>query len=217
MKDFGTAVILCGGRSTRMGFDKSLLKINNEYLIDIIGGQLEQVFDNVILATNSMGKIKDMKYSGVTDLYPDVGPLGGIYTALNYSVSRYVFVTACDMPVINIGYIKYMMETIKRLGADGIISCNGSYFEPLHAFYSVDMLQTIEREIKNKNFKIFDVLGKCRIHYVEDSIVQGFRSEADMFANINYYSDLKLLDKIFTEDSDADGNCEADKNIENYG
>lgn len=200
-----------------MGFDKSLIKINNEYLIDIIGGQLEQVFDNVILATNSMGKIKDMKYSGVTDLYPDIGPLGGICTALNHSGSRYVFVTACDMPVINIGYIKYMMETIKRLGADGIISCNGSYFEPLHAFYSVDMLQTIEREIKNKNFKIFDVLSKCRIHYVEDSIVQGFREEADMFANINYYSDLTLLDKIFREDSRADGNCEADKNIENYG
>lgn len=200
-----------------MGFDKSLLKINDEYLIDIIGGQLEQVFDNVILATNSMGKIKEMKYRGVTDLLPDIGPLGGIYTALNSSISRYVFVTACDMPVINIGYIKYMMETIKRLGADGVISCNGSYFEPLHAFYSVDMLKTIDGEIKNKNFKIFDVLCKCRIHYVEDSAVQRFRSEADMFENINYYSDLTLLEKIFTEDLETDGNCQADKNIENYG
>jgi len=200
-----------------MGFDKSLLKINDEYLIDIIGGQLEQVFDNVILATNSMGKIKEMKYRGVTDLLPDIGPLGGIYTALNSSISRYVFVTACDMPVINIGYIKYMMETIKRLGADGVISCNGKYFEPLHAFYSVDMLKTIDGEIKNKNFKIFDVLSKCRIHYVEDCVVQRFRSEADMFANINYYSDLTLLEKIFTEDSEAHGNCQADKNIENYG
>lgn len=217
LKDFGTAVILCGGRSTRMGFDKSLIKINGKYLIDIIGGQLEQVFDNVILATNSMGKIKGMKYSGVTDLFPDIGPLGGICTALSSNLSRYVFVTACDMPVINIGYVKYMMETVKRLGADGIISCNGSYFEPLHAFYSVDMLETIENEIKNKNFKIFDVLCKCKIHYVEDSIVQGFRKEADMFANINYYSDLTLLEKLFTEDSEADGNCEADKNIENYG
>ena len=78
MKDFGTAVILCGGRSTRMGFDKSLLKINDEYLIDIIGEQLEQVFDNVILATNSKGKIKGMKYSGFTDLLPGVGPIGEV-------------------------------------------------------------------------------------------------------------------------------------------
>jgi len=200
-----------------MGFDKSLLKINDEYLIDIIGGQLEQVFDNVILATNSLGKIKGMKYRGITDLIKDIGPLGGIYTALKASDSRYVFVTACDMPVINIGYIKYMMETIKRVGADGVISCNGSYFEPLHAFYSVDMLKIIDGEIKNKNFKIFDVLSKCRIHYVEDSIVQGFRRKTDMFANINCYSDLALLEKIFTEDSKTDGNCQADKNIENYG
>jgi len=200
-----------------MGFDKSLLKINGEYLIDIIGAQLEQVFDNVILATNSIGKIKDMKYRGVTDLLPESGPLGGIYTALNSSVSRYVFVTACDMPVINVDYIKHMMEIIRREGSDGAISCNGSYFEPLHAFYSVDMIGIIEKEIKNKNFKIFDVLGKCRISYIEDCAVQEFRREADMFANINYYSDLKLLEKIFTEDSEADGNYKADKNIENYG
>jgi molybdenum cofactor guanylyltransferase len=216
LKDFGTAVILCGGKSTRMGFDKSLLKINDQYLIDIIGAELEQVFDNIILATNSMGKIRGMKYSGVTDLLTGVGPLGGIYSALKASDSKYVFVTACDMPVINIGYVKHMMETIKRLGGDGAISCNGSYFEPLHAFYSVDMLEVIEGEMKNKNFKIFNVLSKCRIHYIEDSIVQEFRSKADMFANINYYSDLKLLEKIFTEGSEADGYCQADKNIENY-
>lgn len=200
-----------------MGFDKSLLKINDEYLIDIIGEQLEQVFDNVILATNSMGKIKGMKYSGVTDLLPGVGPIGGIYTALKASDSKYVFVIACDMPVINIEYIRYMMETIKRTGADGAVSCNGSYFEPLNAFYSVEMLDIIEEEIKKENFKIFNVLSKCRIHYIEDSIVQEFQRKYDMFANINYYSDLKLLEKIFTEDSEIDGNCQADKNIENYG
>lgn len=200
-----------------MGFDKSLIKINDRYLVDIIGEQLEEVFDDIILATNSMGKIKGMKYRGVADLVTGLGPLGGIYTALKASGSRYVFVTACDMPFVNLSYIKYMMELLKKEGGEGAVSCNSSYFEPLHAFYSVDMACIIEKEIKNRNFKIFDTMKKCRIRYVEDSIVQEFRREADMFANLNYYSDLALLEKIVVEGSEADGNYKKGQDFESFG
>lgn len=200
-----------------MGFDKSLIRINGRYLVDIIGEQLEEVFGDIILATNSMGKIKGMKYRGVSDLLTGLGPLGGIYTALKASSSRYVFVTACDMPFVNLSYIKYMMELLNKEGGDGVVSCNTSYFEPLHAFYSVDMAGIMEREIENGNLKIFDALKKCSIRYVEDSIVQEFRREADMFANMNYYSDLALLEKIIVEGSEADGHYKTSQDFENFG
>jgi 2-C-methyl-D-erythritol 4-phosphate cytidylyltransferase len=60
LKDFGTAVILCGGKSTRMGFDKCMIKVKNKYLIEIIGEKLELIFENIFLATNDLEKIKGL-------------------------------------------------------------------------------------------------------------------------------------------------------------
>ena len=54
LKDFGSAVILCGGKSSRMGFDKCMIKVNNKFLIEIIAEQLEQVFDNIIFMSNNL-------------------------------------------------------------------------------------------------------------------------------------------------------------------
>ncbi len=48
MKKFGTAVILAGGKSTRMGFDKQLLKINERRLIDNLRRKLNKVFDDIV-------------------------------------------------------------------------------------------------------------------------------------------------------------------------
>ena len=45
MKNFGSAVILCGGKSSRMGFDKCKIKVGNKLLIEIIAEQLEQIFE----------------------------------------------------------------------------------------------------------------------------------------------------------------------------
>jgi molybdopterin-guanine dinucleotide biosynthesis protein A len=76
LREFGTAVILCGGKSSRMGFDKCKIKIENKYLLEIIGEQLEEVFDDIILLSNDEFKFKEMKYKVMKDVIPDLGPMG---------------------------------------------------------------------------------------------------------------------------------------------
>ena len=200
MKDFGTAVILCGGKSTRMGFDKSLIKVNDRFLIEIIGEKLESIFDNIILVSNDKEKTKELKYTGITDVIPNLGPIGAIYTALKASKSKYIFVTACDMPIVNTSYIKYMMEIIKEKSVDGVISCNSSFIEPLYAFYSVNMIITFEGEIKNNNLRLFDVINKSKINYVEEEIVKKYSKNMDIFTNINYKNELAQLNNIKFEE-----------------
>jgi molybdenum cofactor guanylyltransferase len=200
LKEFGTAVILCGGKSTRMGFDKCMIKVKNKYLIEIIGEKLEQIFENIFLATNDLEKIKGLKYQGVVDIIPDLGPVGAIYTALKASKSKYIFVTACDMPVIDLDYIKHMMEIIKNLDVDGVVSRHSSHIEPLYAFYSVNMIDAFENEIEKNNLRIFDVISRSKIHFVEYDIVEERCMDKDVFSNINYKTDLALLEKMIVED-----------------
>ncbi|MBU3188077.1 molybdenum cofactor guanylyltransferase [Clostridium bowmanii] len=200
MKDFGSAVILCGGKSIRMGFDKCKLKVKNRFLIDIIAEQLEQVFENIVLVSNDLQKFNDIKYTVVEDIISNRGPIGAIYTALKETSSKYVFITACDMPIINLAYIKYMMELIKSEDVDGVVSCNSKYIEPLYAFYSTDMINNFENEIAKDNFKLIDVIKNSNMLYVEETKWRQYCNGMDIFTNLNYESDLTVLKNIFMED-----------------
>lgn len=203
MKDFGSAVILCGGKSSRMGFDKCTIKVNDKFLIDIIAEDLTKVFENIVLVSNDLERFKDSKYLVVKDLIENSGPIGAIYTALKGATSKYVFITACDMPIISLDYIKYMIELIKRENVQGVISYNSKYIEPLYAFYSTDMIDTFEREIKKNNFKLLDVIKSSKMHYIDEFKWREYCSGMDIFTNLNYESDLTVLKNIFVEDSEV--------------
>jgi molybdenum cofactor guanylyltransferase len=195
LKNFGTAAILCGGKSRRMGFDKRDIKIDGKLLIEVIAEQLEQVFEEIILVSNDKEKFKYMKYKVVEDLIPDSGAIGGIYTALSYASSKYVFITACDMPNINLSYIKYMIELIKSENLEGVVSYNVRQIEPLQAFYSKEMMSIFKHQLDVNNFKLLKVISYCNMHYVKDEIVRKYCKDMSIFTNLNYKSDLIFLEK----------------------
>jgi molybdopterin-guanine dinucleotide biosynthesis protein A len=201
LKDFGSAVILCGGKSSRMGFDKCEIKINNKLLIEIISEQLGEVFEDIVLVSNNLEKFKDTKYIVIKDMIANSGPIGAIYTALKQATSKYIFVTACDMPIINLDYIKYMMELIKRENVEGVASYNSKYIEPLYAFYSTDMLDSFDLELNKNNFRLLDVVRNSKMHYVEEEKVNEYCKDMNIFTNLNYESDLTVLKNMFMEDS----------------
>jgi molybdenum cofactor guanylyltransferase len=197
LKNFGTAAILCGGKSRRMGFDKRDIRIKGKLLIEIIAEQLEEVFEKIILISNEKEKFKHLKYTVVEDIIPDSGAIGGIFTALNEASSKYVFITACDMPVLNVDYIKYMMELIESENIDGVASCNSGDIEPLHAFYSKNMLPAINSQLDNKNFRLHYIIKQLNMKYVKDEIVREYCKDMSIFTNLNYKSDLAFLEKVF--------------------
>lgn len=196
MKKFGTAAILCGGKSSRMGFDKCGIKIDDKYLVELIGERLEEVFEEVILISNDLYKFEDIKYKVVLDIIPESGPMGGIYSALSYASSQNVFITAGDMPVINTEYIKYMMDIIEKEGPDGAVSLKGGYVEPLYAFYSKSMIERFEGHIRKESFKLLSVIKESNIHYIPEKEVRMFSEDMDIFTNLNYREDLPKLRKI---------------------
>ena len=203
MKDFGSAVILCGGKSSRMGFDKCTIKVNDKFLIDIIAEELTKVFESIVLVSNDLERFKDSKYIVVEDIIANSGPIGAIYTALKCASSKYVFITACDMPIINLNYIRYMVKLIKSENVQGVVSYNSKYIEPLYAFYSVDMIDTFEQELKKNNFKLLDVIKNSKMYYIEETKWREYCSGMDIFTNLNYKSDLTALKNIFMEDPET--------------
>ncbi|MCF6466087.1 molybdenum cofactor guanylyltransferase [Clostridium sp. Cult2] len=190
MKKFGTAVILAGGKSTRMGFDKQFLRINERRLIDNLRRKLSKLFDEIIVVTN-----KSEYYLGFTDkITKDIivgkGPLSGIHAGLSVASSQYVYFVACDMPNINLDYIEYMKGELKNLEVKACITKYGEWIEPFNAFYSKDMIKDIEEHLLSNKKSVNSLLYKLTVYYIEEERAREFSSNWDMFLNLNTKDEL---------------------------
>jgi len=192
MKEFGTAVILAGGKSTRMGFDKQFLVINERRLIDSLRKKLRKEFDEIIVVTN-----KSQYYMGFTDKItedkiPGKGPLSGIHAGLIESNSKFVYFIACDMPNVNLDYIRFMKEKLKdKSFSFACITKFGTWIEPFNAFYSKEMIEHIEEHLKEDNRSVNSLLNKLPVCYIEEREARRFSPNWDMFLNLNTKEDLE--------------------------
>src|SRR5580692_7598065 len=77
-------VVLCGGRSVRMGADKATIEVGGTTLLARAIARLSEACDPVLIAPGSLSLDIDARRL-VRDALPDAGPLGGIVAALHRS------------------------------------------------------------------------------------------------------------------------------------
>jgi len=186
--------LLAGGQSKRLGYDKALIEIGGERLIDIIIRKLTEVFPVVFLITTPQHNYHDIGAKKIFDIIPNKGSLGGIYTGLVNSRTSHNFFFACDMPFINGDLIRFMVR--KKLDYDVLIPLTEKGLQPLHAIYSKACIPHMERLIEEDNFKIIDFFDKVKVEYIPEKICKEFDPEGKIFFNINTPQDLKIAEKI---------------------
>ncbi len=200
MSDMETAIILAGGKSSRMGFDKQFLKLRDKYIIEMIAEKLERVFEEIIIVTSKPEEYEKYGYKLVEDEIRGFGPLAGIHVGLKNSISMHNYIVACDMPFINIKYIEYMMELIKQNDGklDGVITRLGQWIEPFNAFYSKNLIGKIEESMKKGSRQINKMLQDTNVLYVSEAKAREFSPDWDMFTNVNTIRDYENLFKKLT-------------------
>lgn len=191
-KDF-SAAILAGGVGKRLGTNKALLEIKGRTILDHIMEKMLEVFPSVLLVV----KDGDSPLAGdygprvkvVADLLPGKGPLGGIYTALEYSPAPYVFVMACDMPYPNLELVRRLLS--EAPGREAVVPRRGSYIEPLFAVYHRDTRQRIKKRLEAGDLKIHDFIDEINARFLEEEDICGCDPDFRSFFNINTPEDLK--------------------------
>jgi len=197
-----TAIILAGGKSSRMGFDKQFLKLRDKYVIEIIAEKLEKVFSEIIIVTGRPEEYAKYGFKLVEDEVRNFGPLAGIHVGLKNSGSIYNYVVACDMPFINLKYIRYMMQLIEESDGcvDGVITKLGDWIEPFNAFYSQNLISRIEENMKNGKRQINLMLQDANVLYVSEAKAREFSPDWEMFTNINTFKDYESLMKRLSKE-----------------
>lgn len=201
MKKFGTAVILAGGKSSRMGFDKQLLRIDERKLIDNLRAKLRAEFDEIIVVTNNSQYYLGFDDKITKDIIVGKGPLSGIHAGLMEASSQYVYFVACDMPNINMEYIGFMKRELEDLKVKVCTTSFGDFIEPFNAFYSRDMIEDIEEYLYRGRRSTNGLIRQVLAHYIEEEKAREYSPNWDMFLNLNTKEDLK--DYLKTIDIDS--------------
>jgi FdhD protein len=178
-----TAVILAGGKSTRMKSNKALLPYSGELFIERIHRQLSELFPEVILVTNTPELYRFLPCRMVADEFPGHGSLAGIHAGLKHSKTDYIFVVACDMPYLNNELLRKMVS--KADGYDVVIPESDGGYEPLHAIYRKNCLPAMENALQDGKIKIIDCFDWNKVSVVSRDEIVEVDPEFLSFRNIN--------------------------------
>ncbi len=165
MKMNATAIIMAGGKSKRMGRNKSMLVVNGEPVIKHIFKQLRPHFSQVLVSSDDVSRYNFLDVQVVPDEDTGKGPLMGIASALRVSANEVNFVIACDIPQVDISFVRQMVRESK--GFDAVVPQTGpSLYEPLFAVYKKSTLAEIDKAIAAGNYQIIEPLKYCKVNYI---------------------------------------------------
>ena len=187
-----TAIVLAGGKSRRLGRNKTLEVIGEQQLCQRVIKRLSLAGEDIIVVLSYSGQLTDETLAGVKtvyDSYPASGALVGLYSGLRESKSPYNLVVGCDMPFLNIDLLRHIMSLAP--GFDVVIPRLRDKLEPLHAVYSKDCISPIESRLREGDLKISDFIDAVKVKYVEQDEIDRFDPRHLSFMNVNSEADLE--------------------------
>jgi molybdopterin-guanine dinucleotide biosynthesis protein A len=194
-----SAVILAGGKSTRMGRNKALLDFGGEPLIGRLRGILKKAFDEVLISANESGIYQFLGVPVVPDVFIEAGSLAGIHAGLLRSQAQSCFFVACDMPFVNIELVRFLhgftndydvVIPQSRLDND-----SRTGLEPLHAFYSRNCIPHVEEQLHCGDPKIIDFFPRVKVREVTVDEMRQLDPEGLSYFNINTQEKYELAKK----------------------
>jgi len=196
-----SGIILGGGQSRRMGRDKRRLTWEGEPFLDRVSRLMKSLFDEVlVVAAQEDYDCSHLPVRLVTDIIPEKGSLGGLYTGLIEAKHSLTFAVACDMPFL-------IKESIARvcLGppSDVLVVKLSTGLQPLHARYTKGCVPVIAQMIHEGDLKIQNLISRSglTVNIIEESLFDDIDPSRLSFNNINTPADLEFARKRFSQSS----------------
>ena len=192
-----TAVVLAGGKSSRMGRPKSLLLFDGEPLIFHIVRALKQMFSETVIVASPEQELPQLPAILVRDEVAYQGPVGGIYYGLTAASGKFCFVTSCDVPFLNAALIAYFVSQISD--CDVAVPSWEDRFQPLHAVYRTSVRPLLKEQLSRGELRPVYLFDKVRTLKIDENQIRRFDPEGLSFFNMNTPEDYERALKRWNE------------------
>jgi molybdopterin-guanine dinucleotide biosynthesis protein A len=181
-----SAVLLAGGKSSRMGRDKAFLEIAGEPLWQRQLATLRHLAPEQLMVSGP-GREEWSEYEIVADECADAGPLAGLAAALRKCATPRLVVLAIDLPEMTTDFLRSLLHLCSD--HQGVVPRRSDRFEPLAAVYPAGCAALAEAALRDGDFSMQRFVRRA---LEQDLLLERSISEAEtvLFANLNTPADL---------------------------
>jgi molybdenum cofactor guanylyltransferase len=185
------AVILAGGQSRRMGFNKALIEVNGRPIISLLIDQVSQVTNRILISSNDSSSYRFLNFPVVPDHFAGCGPLAGLHAAMHCNDCSLFIVLACDLPNLQAPLLKSLVSLAEGFDA-AIPRTKDGRAHPLCAVYQRTCLPSIEQALERGSHKFIEIFfdNSLAVRWIGPD--EGIYKPAEL-ANINTPVDLQRL------------------------
>ena len=193
-------VVLAGGKSLRFGEDKSQVKLNNKSLIDHILSEILTEFKELLIVSNNSIKFnKSEKISIIGDFKNNLGPLGGVLTAMkwikdNNKDYHWISTFPTDTPFFKNQILKDFHDQINLKNGKLFFIKSNNTRHNIFGLWSIDLADKLEKDLENGDRKVEDWANKVGVNIIDMQFEKN-----DPFFNINTKEDLEKAKDIFND------------------
>jgi molybdopterin-guanine dinucleotide biosynthesis protein A len=193
-------VVLAGGKSLRFGEDKSQVKLNNKSLIDHILSEILTEFKELLIVSNNSIKFnKSEKISIISDFKNNLGPLGGVLTAMkwikdNNKDYHWISTFPTDTPFFKKQILKDFHDKINLKNGKLFFIKSNNTRHNIFGLWSIDLADKLEKDLENGDRKVEDWANKVGANIIDIQFEKN-----DPFFNINTKEDLEKAKDIFND------------------
>jgi len=186
-------VILCGGKSSRMGHSKARLPFGSETMLERVVRLLRQVATPIVVV-GEYGSDREIDDEGVlwtVDERPDQGPLEGILAGLRelkkHGSCQAAYVTSCDVPLLQPAFVSALQARLA--GQSAAVPKEDRFYHPLSAAYRLEVIPTIEQLLRDDQRRPAFLFQRVATHEVPVDKLREVDPELDTLRNLNHPED----------------------------
>ena len=194
------AVLLAGGRSSRMGQNKALLQWQGKSFLENITERLSQVVDHIVVVGNDRQNAMQLPLVSLNsvawakDEQEDAGPLEGIRVGLRELVPKcnLAFVTSCDVPLLKPAIVTKLLDALGDQHSIVPVDRNGRVYG-MSAIYDTRFHHELASLIKARQLRVSELAKHLGSRTIDLEYFRDVDPQLDSFRNINSISDYEQM------------------------
>jgi molybdenum cofactor guanylyltransferase len=190
-----SGIILCGGKSSRMGAPKALLPFGNEAMLARVVRLLSQVVHPIVVVAAEEQPLPPLPPDViiVRDQRPERGPLEGLRAGLNalHGQAEVAYVSSCDVPLLAPAFVEQMLAELNdaQIAVPVEVSEEQRLYHPLAAVYRLSALEAVERLLAADQLRLVGLFNAVATRRVPVEHLRRADPELLSLRNVNHPED----------------------------
>jgi molybdopterin-guanine dinucleotide biosynthesis protein A len=193
-----SAIVLAGGKSRRFGADKAWAPFAGRPLLRHVIETVALTASDIVVVRAAGQDLPDIEAAAVRvveDVFPDAGPLGGLYAGLLAVKSGGALLVGCDMPLLQPPLVRHLAGRLTGHDAVAALAEDGTR-QPLCAVYSVGCLDAAKRRLERGELRLRALLDELDVVDVPPGQWKRFDPEGHSFMSANTPEELARLEAL---------------------